>query len=1280
MWSEDEDDALNLIDTCLKNKYDEIRSQYPNATINVQYMWNASSGLVDIWHKYCQKQKRDSYHELNSNIYFENDKIKKEDYASFKLSYPLIKSDIKSYERLVSVLYDKENRHKIEWSIGSIVSGDSKKLQKFIVLYGSAGTGKSTILNIIEKLFKGYTTYFNAKSLINSNNDFALEPFKNNPLVAIQHDGDLSKIEDNTRLNSLVSHETMTVNEKFKSIYKNSFKAFLYMGTNKPVKITDAKSGLIRRLIDLSPTGNKVPTKEYNQLMSKIDFELGGIAYHCLQVYKKDPHYYDNYKPLSMMSASNDFYNFVSDNSIIFEELDGITLKRAWEMYQKYVLDTRMQYPFSQRVFKEELKNYFETFEDRARVGDERIRNYYRGFKKKMIFNDQQEVVEEKPKNNSFIEFKEQDSIFDKVCKNNLAQLASEDGKPTSKWVNVKTKLKDINTKELHYVQLDSNHIVLDFDIKGEDGKKSITKNIEAIKNFPSTYAELSKSGNGIHLHYIYEGDPSVLSNLYDENIEIKVFTGNSSLRRKLTKCNNLEITKINSGLPIKEENRKMISNNILKSEKSLRDLITRNLRKEFHPGTKPSIDFINKILSDAYKSGLEYDISDMKDNIYTFALNSTNQSDYCVKLVSEMKFKSEDKIKDNFIESERNEIVFYDIETFKNLFLVIWKKQGSNSHIVLVNPSAEDIKPMLKFRLVGFNCRKFDNHLIYAKLLGYSVIEIYNLAKRLISKDESRNGDCYFREAYNLSYTDVYDFASAANKMSLKKLEIKMGISHKELNIPWDIEVTDDMIPKIIEYCKNDVDATEAAFKYLENDWIAREILSDISNMSTNSTTNMLTERIIFGKDPEPQKEFIYRDLGKPVEHYDKDVLNFLEENKRLPIPYNVKSLLPYFEGYEFKDNTSTYMGIESGEGGYVYSKPGMYENVSLFDVVSMHPTSLINECYFGPNYTKRFLELVNARIYIKHKEYDKLDTILGGVLDKYVDNIKSGKLKAKSLSNALKTAINSVYGLTAAKFPNKFKDPRNKDNIVAKRGALFMITLQKYLEDKGVEVIHIKTDSIKIANCSEETKKDIFDMAKVYGYEFEHEATYDKFCLVNDAVYICREGEEWSATGTQFAVPYVFKSLFSGEEITFDDLCETKTATTNLYIDLNESLKDVSLYEKELKKLESQYKKSEIEEDVYLKEKARLDEIIKEGHNYIFVGKVGRFSPVIPSMGGGDLVREKDGKYYSVTGSKGYRWVESDILVNDVSKIDMSYYEHLKDEAKKAIEKYGSFEEFVK
>ena len=159
---------------------------------------------------------RDWYHTLDDKLIFSNTETTKKDFASKKLNYPLEAGDISAYEKLISTLYTEEERHKIEWAIGAIVTGDSKKLHKFMVFYGEAGTGKSTILNIIQDLFEGYYSVFDAKALGSSNNAFALEAFKNNPLVAIQHDGDLSRIEDNTRLNSLVSHELMTVNEKFK--------------------------------------------------------------------------------------------------------------------------------------------------------------------------------------------------------------------------------------------------------------------------------------------------------------------------------------------------------------------------------------------------------------------------------------------------------------------------------------------------------------------------------------------------------------------------------------------------------------------------------------------------------------------------------------------------------------------------------------------------------------------------------------------------------------------------------------------------------------------------------------------------------------------------------------------------------------------------------------------------------------------------------------------------------------------------------------------------------
>lgn len=1280
LWSTNEDDALAIIDNELKKYADDFIDKHPEEYVNVLYTWDSSTGSIDQWHKYCQKQKRDSFEMLDETLIFSNTETNKSDYASKRLPYPLEEGNIDSYLKLVSTLYSDEERHKLEWAIGSVITGDSKHIQKFLVLYGAAGTGKSTVLNIMQKLFEGYYSVFDAKALGSANNTFALEAFKTNPLVAIQHDGDLSRIEDNTRLNSLVSHELMTVNEKFKSTYSNRFKCMLFMGTNKPVRITDGKSGLIRRLIDVSPTGNKLDVKEYNRLVKQIDFELGAIAWHCKEVYLSDPGYYDHYIPTSMIGASNDFYNFVIDAYHIFKREDGTTLKAAWEMYKAYCDDAKVSYPLSQRAFKEELKNYFKNYDDRFNFEDgSRVRSYYSGFKTDIFDKDEKKPGEKKSENNSYIiDFREQESIFDKECIDCPAQYASSKETPSKKWDDVKTTLKDIDTSKVHYVKIPENHIVIDFDLKDETGKKSFDKNLEAASKWPTTYAELSKSGSGIHLHYIYKGDATKLARVYADSIEIKVFTGKSSLRRKLSKCNNEPIRTISSGLPMKGE-KPMVSANVIQSEKGLRALIERNLNKEIHPGTKPSCDFIYKILEDAYEQGLKYDISDMKNEIFAFAAHSTNQSDYCIKLVKQMHFKSDEASVP--IDSSNEAIVFYDIEVFPNLLLVNWKKQGEGNKIVrMINPSPSDIEELLQFRLVGFNCRRYDNHIIYARLLGYSNEQLYNLSQRIINGERN----AFFGEAYNLSYTDIYDFASAGNKKSLKKLEIEMGIHHKELGLPWDQPVPEEKWIEVAEYCDNDVIATEAAWNYLQADWLARQILAELAGMSVNDTTNTLTTKIIFGSEKKPQDKFCYRDLSQPVFEICPDVKEFLD--KACPEmmaqahgPEN--SLLPYFPGYKYENGVSTYKGEEVGEGGYVYAEPGIHKNIALLDIASMHPHSAIAECLFGPIFTARFRDIVEGRVTIKHEDWDALNDLLDGKLTPFVERVKKGELTSKQLANALKTAINSVYGLTSANFDNPFRDVRNKDNIVAKRGALFMIDLKEEVQKRGFTVAHIKTDSIKIPDATPEIIQFVMDFGEKYGYTFEHEATYERMCLVNDAVYIAKYKDgDWTATGTQFQIPYVFKTLFSKELIEFDDMCETKSVTSSLYLDMNENLPDVTAEEKQLDKYTQMLKKGQISEGEYNTEVTALKKIIETGHDYRFIGKVGNFCPILPGKGGGLLVREKDGKYYAATGSKGYRWLESEMIRGtNEAFIDRRYYDELVNEAVKTIEQYGDFEMFV-
>ena len=395
-------------------------------------------------------------------------------------------------------------------------------------------------------------------------------------------------------------------------------------------------------------------------------------------------------------------------------------------------------------------------------------------------------------------------------------------------------------------------------------------------------------------------------------------------------------------------------------------------------------------------------------------------------------------------------------------------------------------------------------------------------------------------------------------------------------------------------------------------------------------------------------------------------------------------QKIINSFPGYEFKqigDDSkfhNMYRGTDLGFGGYVYAEPGMYTDVALLDVASLHPHSIIAMNCFG-DYTKNFKDILDARIYIKHGDFDKARKMLNGKLAPYLNDEST----AKDLAQALKIAINSVYGLTAANFDNPFRDIRNKNNIVALRGALFMRTLQDEVTKRGFTVAHIKTDSIKIPNATQEIIDFCMEFANRYGYTFEHEATYERMCLINDAVYIAKDSSNghWTATGAQFAVPYVFKKLFTKEPIVFGDLCETKSVSSSLYLDMNEGFPNVEILEKELSERYKPAEKARLNPEFdKMSEEDLLNEIAK-GHNYIFIGRVGSFCPIKPGCGGGLLMREKDGKYYAATGSKGYRWLESE-MVQSLGKeddIDRSYYDNLVNAAADAISEFGDLEWFV-
>ena len=1227
----------------------------------VVQMADSANHIVEQFDRFCKTLGENQEHLLDMRMLFSNSEVSRKDYATKTLDYPLQEQPTPYYDALCDVLYLPDEREKWEWAVGCMIAGDSSKIQKMFAFYGEPGTGKSTIISgifakeVMGGRRAGYAVKFEAVNLVGGN-EFGTDFLENDSILAYDDDAELDKINARSTLNKIVSHETVRVNCKFKSPYMTNPNCIVFVGTNDPIQLSP-NSGMRRRLIDIRPTGNLVSPEVYDECMEHIPFEKSGIAWKCLETYKRlGRHYYDHYIAEDMLARTSPFHNFVIEN--VMELKDGVSLARAYDIYTRYAEMCKYKNVMVRYKFRDTLKLYFDSYND----------GKFEGFRWEKIGQRKPEVVNvDIP---TWLNFTETKSLFDTMFKDQFAQYANDEGIPEKKWENVKTTLKDLDTSKLHYVKVPENIICLDFDICGEDGSKSFEKNLEAASKFPPTYAELSKSGCGIHLHYIYTGgDPKELSRIYDNNVEVKVFTGNAALRRCLTLCNDILIAEISSGLPLKVKGgNKMVDWEGFKNEKILRAMIIKNLKKEYHPATKPSIDYIEKLLSDAYDSGATYDVRDMQNDILAFAMQSTHKADYCVEAVSRMHFCSKDILEKEQIESngvdESAPIVFFDVEvspsykqyvdycekhnididpsvkkSSKAHFLICWKFAGEKKQVQkMLDPKPEEVSELFKYNLIGFNNRDYDNHMVWAASQGYTPEELYSLNSRIIIEKDKK---AKFGQAYNLSYTDILDFAAGNNKQGLKKWEIALDIDHIEWDRPWHEPIPDNRLADWADYCSNDVVSSEAVFIHLKDDFEAREILAKLAGGTPNDTTNSLTTKLLTHDIPDPQSQYIYTDLSTIFPGYE-----FHPEG----IPKEAYSTEP---GTKVSTRKSIYMGEDPSEGGFANCpKPGVYFNVGLFDVVSMHPHSALRLKIFGPEITKRFENLVEGRVAVKHirevgdDAYKEAVKRLGPIVEEIFAGVKPEdvKRKAKAVANALKTAINSVYGLTSAKFDNKLRDSRNVDNIVAKYGALFMITLKHKLQEMGYTVVHIKTDSIKIANYDEKVKKFVMDFGKKYGFTFEHEATYSKMCIVDDAQYVAYEIEAdgvkleepfWTVTGAKFAPRYLFKNLFTHEEVEFKDYPETKSVT------------DASIY-------------------------------ICTGKTEKFVGRVGSFVAVKEGYGG-ELIRVKDGTRSAVTGTKGYLWNEANIIKDHPERLDMDFYRKQCDDAIAAIDIYYPFEEFV-
>ena len=131
------------------------------------------------------------------------------------------------YDIFLKTVMDPVDRDYLESFIGHICLGDYDSVPKYIMLYGKAGTGKTTILNALVRIF--------GEGKISYGADMA--KFVHSPIIIIQ-DSDADKIVDETKNDySLSKTKFFIATNKLQNYWEQNVRVICMTGERIPDKI-----------------------------------------------------------------------------------------------------------------------------------------------------------------------------------------------------------------------------------------------------------------------------------------------------------------------------------------------------------------------------------------------------------------------------------------------------------------------------------------------------------------------------------------------------------------------------------------------------------------------------------------------------------------------------------------------------------------------------------------------------------------------------------------------------------------------------------------------------------------------------------------------------------------------------------------------------------------------------------------------------------------------------------------------------------------------------------
>jgi hypothetical protein len=495
---------------------------------------------------------------------------------------------------------------------------------------------------------------------------------------------------------------------------------------------------------------------------------------------------------------------------------------------------------------------------------------------------------------------------------------------------------------------------------------------------------------------------------------------------------------------------------------------------------------------------------------------------------------------------------VIYDIETTLTCFIIVLKdfkskkilkyKISNHQNDFLKIVDTFDKLKKLNYYFVGFNNLNFDAQVMDFILKGNNdVFDIYKESQRIINlPDESKYLNMIPEWKLSFNNLDVYKilhYDNAARRSSLKWLEFSLRLPDiEEMPLAHNISYTLEQEDLTMEYCINDVNATEEIFsKILEEVDLRFDTKKAMGLNCLNHNNGKLGMDILLTK--------YSKKIGK-----DKNFIKKLEKEKlynidikNLIYPYikfntiHFNSVLDRFNKeiwtYSSEKKTKSEKGLftldyksSKGDYGFIYGwgglhqciKPGVYtaddDHIILdADVGSLYPSIPITYYLHLLEQSKEYrddklLQVNNPVIFPPHLGLDVLLTYKEDIVDvRLAEKAKPKKEQNSVIIKGLKEAANIPYGKSGEETSWFYSKRYNLTTTV--NGQLLISMLVEALYDipdcillqtntDGVTVrIHKKYKDLYFEKCKE------FEKQTKLTLEY---AEYSKMVIVNVNNYL--------------------------------------------------------------------------------------------------------------------------------------------------------------------------------